>query len=630
MKWYSPIFLCTIFLFLSCGKSEDKDVSVISAQLTIAKDYNLSADERLIATRKAFVLSDDIKNDSLRFQAVVTEFDIIHENYPDSIQKYLSKLKSWAIKPKQKSSLFLREGDVFKKNQQYNKAYDSYKESKIESDKTKDSLRIAYVLLNMAEIANIFNDYAGSQETATEALAFLTSSDRNDYKMQAYNLLGITYSCLQQYPNARESYQNALKMNEDELGKDIISNNIAYVYILERQYVKAATILQNLLKRPTILSNPDEHARVLHNLGFAENGANPNKGVDKMQHALKIREANGNYQDLPFSYLDLSDYYKTENPAIAKAYSEKALQTATNVNSIDQRIDALMQLVKLTNGTESKKAFLQYERLNDSITSLRRIAKNEFAMHKYNFRKSDQENAKLKMQSLYNERKELLYGIAIGLLFISGMFVVYIIRRRNATARKLEAYKTETRISRKIHDELANDVFDVIAFAEVQNLSENNNKEVLLNNLDNIYSRTRDFSRANSTIDTNSGFAAQLKDMMQGYSGKVTLLTIGFDVIEWQKIAPPIKIALYRIIQELLANMKKHSHADRVVLNFSQDKKNISVHYSDDGEGTLLSKEILKNGMLIMENRIRDIKGNYTFENQTGKGFRMHFVLPLK
>lgn len=56
-------------------------------------------------------------------------------------------------------------------------------------------------------------------------------------------------------------------------------------------------------------------------------------------------------------------------------------------------------------------------------------------------------------------------------------------------------YATETRISKKLHDKLVNDVYYVPSFAETQDLSTEGNKETLLKDLDNIYSRTRNISK---------------------------------------------------------------------------------------------------------------------------------------
>ena len=82
--------------------------------------------------------------------------------------------------------------------------------------------------------------------------------------------------------------------------------------------------------------------------------------------------------------------------------------------------------------------------------------------------------------------------------------------------------------------------------------------------------------------------------------------------IQWIKIAPEKKIAIFRVLQELLVNMKKHSQSTLVVIGFEAKEKNIEINYSDNGIGC---SEIgnLKNGLQNAENRIHTIKRNIYF-----------------
>jgi hypothetical protein len=73
------------------------------------------------------------------------------------------------------------------------------------------------------------------------------------------------------------------------------------------------------------------------------------------------------------------------------------------------------------------------------------------------------------------------------------------------------SYDTEVRIA-KLHDELANDVYQTMAFVEMQDLSYSYNKETLLDNLDTIYSRTRNISKENSTIAMGPDYIPNLKE----------------------------------------------------------------------------------------------------------------------
>jgi hypothetical protein len=100
----------------------------------------------------------------------------------------------------------------------------------------------------------------------------------------------------------------------------------------------------------------------------------------------------------------------------------------------------------------------------------------------------------------------------------------------------------------KNFDELANDVYQTMAFVEMQDLSYSYNKETLLDNLDTIYSRTRNISKENSYCD-GSRLYSQSKD--DDTSIVVNILISGIDTVKWVDVADIKKITVYRILQEL-------------------------------------------------------------------------------
>jgi signal transduction histidine kinase len=192
------------------------------------------------------------------------------------------------------------------------------------------------------------------------------------------------------------------------------------------------------------------------------------------------------------------------------------------------------------------------------------------------------------------------------------------------------SYTTEIRISKKLHDELANDVYQTMAFAETQDLSTAQNKEILLTSLDTIYSRTRNISRENSTIEAGALFETSLKEMMSGFhTNEINILTNGMDTIQWNAINSTKKITLYRVLQELLVNMKKHSQCSLVVLTFKKNENKLQVDYTDNGIGATLEELTSKNGLQNVENRIHAIKGTLNFDSKSNKGFRVRFIFPI-
>jgi signal transduction histidine kinase len=331
------------------------------------------------------------------------------------------------------------------------------------------------------------------------------------------------------------------------------------------------------------------------------------------------------------SYLNFSEFYKNSNPKLAADYARLAYKKATKVNTVDDRLKALALLIQSSNGSQSKNYSNAYLRINDSINKVRQKAKNQFAKIKYDSKKEREENLILKTQKAENalqlekeKNRNLLFFIAIGILGTA--FVIYFLNVRNKRQKIKSTYDTETRISKKLHDELANDVYHTMAFAETQNLASSQNKEQLLNHLETIYTRTRNISKENSSIETGIHFLSHLKEMMASFNtDEVNILVNGLDTFNWDNK----KITVYRVIQELLVNMKKHSKCSLVVLNFKKNEKKLQVDYSDNGLGADFDKINLKNGLQNVENRILSIKGTITFDIKSEKGFKVSFIFPI-
>ena len=145
-------------------------------------------------------------------------------------------------------------------------------------------------------------------------------------------------------------------------------------------------------------------------------------------------------------------------------------------------------------------------------------------------------------------------------------------------------------------------------------------QESVLDDLEGIYNRTRDISKENSAIEVGENFNELINDLLFTYkSHTVNVITRNSSKIDWDVIPDIKKTTLYRVLQELMTNMRKHSEASIVVLNFNQLNTKITIDYTDNGVGCDLVKG---NGLLNTENRIKSINGTLTFTSQINKGFK--------
>src|SRR5690606_28372149 len=95
--------------------------------------------------------------------------------------------------------------------------------------------------------------------------------------------------------------------------------------------------------------------------------------------------------------------------------------------------------------------------------------------------------------------------------------------------------------------------------------------------------------------------------------------TLNSEKVNWHKLSHTKKHSVYRVLQELMTNMKKHSKATNVLVSFSQKRSKIQITYKDNGIGCELHKQT---GLQNAENRIKAIKGTITFDSEPQKGFQ--------
>lgn len=549
-----------------------------------------------------------------------------------------------AINPKnksiQKEAFFLRDQAIknFEK-ENFNTAFFQFNNSKILYETLKDSANISYILIRIADIQQINGDYYGSKETLTEALSYIKK--KGIYTAAINNNLGIAEKELSLYESAISYYKESLKYYEDPIEKNAPMQNIAAVYIQQKKYDKAIPILDSLLVSLSSKSLKNkvplnENSTLLDNLGYAyfKKGLDE-KGLDLMNKGLRIKIENKDTYRSIESYLHLADYYSKKDIRKSDENALLAYNTATKHNSVDERLEALQILISNDHSPRTAEFVQKYFTLNDSIIKVRNNFKNKAAKIKYDAKKEKDENVQLHLEKAENQvsldRAKYMRIVFVIVFFFLVILIAILVRyykNKNKAIELKTSYDTETRIAKKIHDELANDVFQVIAFTESQSLSTENTKENLLQKLDDIYGRVRGISRENNSIDTGVNFNQSIKEMLSVYNtNERNIIVTNLDQINWETIDEMKKITISRILQELMVNMKKHSQANLVVIKFESDQKTLFINYTDNGKGCE-KNTILKNGLHNMANRILAVNGIIDIDTEPDKGFRVKISMP--
>lgn len=516
--------------------------------------------------------------------------------------------------------LYLEKAEKDFEKQNHTQAFYNYEKAKASCNRNLEKEKIIYCLIQMSNIQMRQSDYAGSESSATEALSYFTNNTNLDFQTFIHNILGLNYLEQNNYKESLINYKKSLSITKAVLSKLIIQNNIAYNYLKQGKFHVAKNILETIKNNDSLKKEPYELARVLDNLGYAKFKINDNTAIDDLLNAKQIREEKEDDIGLTATSMHLAEYYENSDVNLAKEYALSAFNYATKVENSDDKLEALQYLARVSNGEDSKNYAIESFLLNDSIKRVKQQAKNQFAKIKYDSKKAIEESQK---------QKQLKEYFIIGILFllVFSIFFYYRIKKKNKEKIKETVYHTETRISKKLHDELANDVHNAIAFAETQDLENPINKETLLENLDTIYIRARNISSENKDIDTGGNYLEKLKAMIASYSSNETNVILNTTSFDDKNTNKEIKITIYRVLQELMVNMKKHSHCSVVSIGFKSNKKAIEINYSDNGVGcsNLLN---LKNGLQNVETRIFSINGTINFDTESEKGFKVKIEIP--
>ena len=362
----------------------------------------------------------------------------------------------------------------------------------------------------------------------------------------------------------------------------------------------------------------------MNNLGrclFAEN-----KNINVLNYflqSLKIRESKQDYWGLNSSYATLADYYKEKEPQKALFYAGKMYNIAQKIESPDDRLEALEKLITLEKSDHSKKYFSEYQKLNDSLQTARAKARNQFALIRYETEKAKTENIE-KENYIFRQRVSIAF-LVTGLLV--GLFWFLRRKKRLEQEKEIQVKNTQIKYSKKIHDVVANGLYQTMV--EVEN-QEELDKEKLLDKLEKMYEESRDIAHEDLNEQLEKEFSVKLFEMISSYSSpQQKVLVIGNEQTIWQNVSQNIQSEIFYALRELMINMKKHSQATLVSVKFEKIENILKIKYTDNGLGMGNAENKKLSGIKNTENRIENIGGDINFEKNLQKGLQVNMSIPI-
>lgn len=536
---------------------------------------------------------------------------------------YLKKYLEKALK--ENNTLFTgkayhRLGIYYENFNETDSAYYFYRKANTYFERINDSIRLGKNLSNISIIESSYGDFTNSNYNSVKALRLFNNKDK-EYMANIYNCLAINYEMQFFFETAITNYKKAI--NFSQVSKKILEykNNMANSYKEARRYNESIEVLKKLLKDSLLNKNLKTKARVIDNLAYTKwLQDSTRKVVSDLHLAESIRIAEKDRNGLIASYSHLADYYKDLNINKSLEYAYKMKNVAEKEKSVYDIIEALDKVKVLEKPERGIVLANRRSIIKDSIELAKDNAQEKYALIKYESEENEKKAIENKFLAEQQKSQKQLLGFAVILTVLSSLVYFFYKREKTKKEKAIEVYNTETRLSKKIHDELANDVYAVMN--TLQNKGETDSK--LLTRVEKIYAQTRDISHENSPVLTGEYFEDFIKQLFLDFTNDTCkVIHKGLKEVNVNELPKEKQIVLYRVLRELLVNMKKYSKASLVLITFSLSKKMLSVAYQDNGKG--VKSLSIKNGLQNMETRIKSVGGIITFESKQEKGFQAKF-----
>ena len=139
-------------------------------------------------------------------------------------------------------------------------------------------------------------------------------------------------------------------------------------------------------------------------------------------------------------------------------------------------------------------------------------------------------------------------------------------------------------------------------------------------------------------LRTQTGQGRDLKDVLEEYISEYQLQFRTPVEMHWQvhqsqvDLSPLQEVQIFRIVQESLTNVRKHSGATRVEINFVGQDADLEIEVRDNGKGfnplAIRRGEWPHLGLQTMQERAEAIGGAFEIDSTPGKGTVVRVRVP--
>lgn len=537
-------------------------------------------------------------------------------------------------------------GIVYGNKGEYDKALEAYQTSMEYERKRKNRNGEAEALNNLGVIHYYMGNMDQTIHYLSEAIIIEEELGNDHLLKKGYINLGAIMEYTKDNNGALKNYEKALAISKklnDRHEMSVCLNNIAGVYQNIGEFDKSEKIYLQSLQLKTELGDKNGQAIIYINLGtIQEKKGNKDKAIDFYKKSLKIGEEIDSKPLIKEASKNLAGTYERKGNFKEALFYQKQMEAIKDSLMNEEKTKIVAELETKFQTAEKEKMLLSEKNKSAELEKENAIKEKNVALEKKKTAEAEEARA---------ESRNIAISLAGGLiaLFFLGLFIFQRNRRKTQAEKDaiiiserekglqaiIESTETERRrIARDLHDGIGQQLGGLkMAWQQIGKNSSPEEK-AKLDSLTQILNETSTEVRNLShqmmpKMLEQDGLIPALEDMLKKSLGN-TGITYEFTANEKMgRLSPEKELAIYRISQELIANILKHSDATKVNLDFYKRNNNYLLMIEDNGKGFEILESTLSGlGLQNIKARATTIQADLKFESSPGKGTTVILTIP--
>jgi len=394
------------------------------------------------------------------------------------------------------------------------------------------------------------------------------------------------------------------------------------------------------------------------------------ENIPRLIKAIAVSDSLNSMNSLTYNTITLANIYSAMGkPKLAIPYINRAVEKLETINKPQIKMELLSKSADILEEAKDYKQAYEYKiketTLRDSLNSdrmQRNIAELEV---KFDTEKKERKilEQNLIIEKDKRQKNQIILGlVALGVLLV---FTYFFFRKRlkdqKTIASQKEAIQQQEikelqqenkllalnsmiegqeaerlRIAKDLHDSLGGLLSTVKAHfttiqKEIEQLEQLNITEKTNNLIDEACIEVRRISHNMMPQALSiSGLEGAVEDIAESLRDEGYKTTLEFNNLP-KKMDTTKEVMIYRLIQEVISNMRKHAKAESILIQMLGHKNELSIILEDDGKGFQYEEAIAKGGLGLksINSRVQFLDGTIHWDSQPNQGTTLTINIPI-